>query len=65
MERVTKLTYTVNEAADALGISPRSVWRLIRDKKLRSVAINKRRLVRVCDIEAMLANLAGDEDGND
>jgi len=45
MDPVTKpLLLTVNEAAKALTVSPRTMWKLTADKKIRCIRIN--RLVR-------------------
>ncbi len=45
---------TVNEAAEALRLSRATVYRLFRQRKLRSVRIGCRRLVRVSELERII-----------
>ena len=40
-----KLAYSIREAADALGISPEKVRRLIKAGRLKSVMLDGRRLI--------------------
>jgi excisionase family DNA binding protein len=54
-ERQRPLLYRLDEAAHALGLSPRTVWQLIADGKLtavrigRSLRIDRRDLVALID----------------
>lgn len=58
----TKL-HSVPETAERLGVSPATVWRCIKDGRIRAVRIGSR--VLVCDAE--LARLAkeGTENGRE
>ena len=64
-----RFSLTVRDAAQALGLSERCVWRLIKMGRLRSVAVNSykgrdgrmyagRRLVAVSEIERFLTENA-------
>lgn len=46
---------TLKEAADALAISSRTVARLVKAGELQSVAIGRRRLIRLATLHAWLA----------
>lgn len=50
----TKLAVGVEEAAELLSTSERTVWREIADGRLRSFKGRGRRLIRVAQIEAYL-----------
>ena len=50
-ERSDRLTYSVTEAADVLGIGVTLAKELIRTGELRSIKIGRRRLVAVADLE--------------
>ena len=45
---------TVSETAEALRLSRATVYRLFRKRKLRSVRIGCRRLVRVTELERII-----------
>jgi excisionase family DNA binding protein len=45
---------TVNEAAETLRLSRATVYRLFRERKLRSVRIGYRRLIRVSELERII-----------
>ena len=46
-----KLTYSLDEAADALGVSRRHVERLIAQDELLSVKLGRRRMVALADLQ--------------
>ncbi|MEM8923795.1 MAG: helix-turn-helix domain-containing protein [Actinomycetota bacterium] len=52
-----KLAYSVEEAAEALGISRRSIYELLRSGQLGSVKIGARRLIRRTDLDVFLGSL--------
>lgn len=52
MSEVTKLNYSVQEAAAALGVSERQVRNLIRTASLPSFKLGGNRLVNVRQLEA-------------
>jgi excisionase family DNA binding protein len=55
-----RLTMTVEEAAQAIGISRGTAYDLIHQKKLPAIRISERRLVvPIKAIEKMLEGLAG------
>lgn len=49
-----KLTYNLDETAEALGISRRYVERLIQTGELPSVKLGRRRLITLHDLELLL-----------
>lgn len=49
-----KLAVGVDEAAQMIGVCPRTVHNLIRGKELPSRKIGRRRVIRVADLEAFL-----------
>ena len=51
---VDRLALSVGEAAKALSLSRSTIYRLIEQKKLVTLKIGSRRLVRVSAINAML-----------
>lgn len=53
----TKLAFSVEEAADIIGISRRTIYELIRTGDLGSVKIGSRRLIRQSDITRFLDGL--------
>jgi len=42
-----------NKAAEWFGISPTSVWRAVRDGRLQTVTIGKRKLIRLDSAEGV------------
>jgi excisionase family DNA binding protein len=50
----TKLTVSIAEAAEMLGVHADTITRMIRTGKLRAVKVDRRVLIRVADIHAML-----------
>lgn len=52
------LLLTLDEAAEQLRVSRRTVERLIRARHLNPVRIGGRTLIRRCDLEAYIAGLA-------
>ncbi len=51
------LLCSVEEAASLLGISRTAVFRLIKEKELRSVKIQKRRLVPLVALDEFVSDL--------
>jgi excisionase family DNA binding protein len=49
-----KLAVGVEEAAEMIGLSERTVWTEISEGRLRSFKARGRRLIRVRDLEAYL-----------
>jgi excisionase family DNA binding protein len=47
---------SVYEAAELLGVVPLTIRRLIKNGKLRAVHVGRRVMIRVCDLEAFLAD---------
>lgn len=52
---VPRLALSVGEAAQAIGLSEREVWRRIADGALPVVRIGRRTLIRVAALDAFLA----------
>lgn len=50
------LTYTVREAATAIGVCPNSVYELIRSDRLPTVTVGKRRFVPKNAVVEFIAN---------
>jgi excisionase family DNA binding protein len=55
---LTRLTYSIEEAAAAMGLSSRSVYRLVWSGELRGLRAGRRVLIRLADIEEYLGSLA-------
>ncbi|MEM9563084.1 MAG: excisionase family DNA-binding protein [Actinomycetota bacterium] len=51
------LLCSVDEAAESLGVSRSIVFRLIKDGRLRSVKIHKRRLIPLSALDEFVADL--------
>ena len=49
-----RITLSIAETADTLGVSRSRVYQLIESNQLNSIVLGRRRLIRVRDIEAML-----------
>ncbi len=49
-----RLAYPIPESAHLLGISPRSVYRLIETGELRSVTLGRRRLVPAQELDRLV-----------
>lgn len=58
MAPLPRLTLSVGEAAHVVGISERQVYRLIAAGDLPTVRFGRRVLIRVCDLEDLLASRA-------
>jgi excisionase family DNA binding protein len=56
---MTKLTMTVPEAAEAVGISPLSLYRFIREGRFPAVRVGRRVLVPLAALERWLEEEAG------
>ncbi len=52
-----KLAYSVDQAAEQLGIGRTLAYDLIRDGRLRSLKLGNRRLVARVDLEAFVEKL--------
>lgn len=61
----TPLLLTIPEACDALRISRWSLYQLINKRRLKTVRIDRRRLVVPADLTALVEELRqeGDDDG--
>lgn len=51
---------SVDEAADALGISRTSLYQAIRSGSLRTVRLGRRRMVAPADIDALISGTPGE-----
>lgn len=60
-ERPARDLYPVNDAAYRLGITPRKVWILIRDGRIRTKRLDGRRLIPADALAEFIADLP---DGN-
>jgi excisionase family DNA binding protein len=49
---VEKVAISITEAAEALSISPRTIWSLLSDGKLTGVRVGRRRLVSADSVRA-------------
>ena len=58
-----KLLYRIPEVAEHLSISRSKVYELLKSGELRSVHIDRSRLVRARDLHAYVDSLAADDDG--
>lgn len=54
-----KLAYSVDEAAEQLGIGRTMMFRLLRNGEIHSLKIGSRRLVRHCELERFLGASEG------
>lgn len=57
MQRPERLTYSVTEAAEAIRISRRPIYELLRSRQLASVKFGSRRLIRSAELTRFLAEL--------
>ncbi|MEW6157789.1 MAG: helix-turn-helix domain-containing protein [Verrucomicrobiota bacterium] len=53
--KLPRLAFSVNETAEALGIKPISVYRLINRGKLRASSVLRHKLIPVSEIQRLLA----------
>jgi excisionase family DNA binding protein len=51
-ERIHRVTCSVRDAANALGLSENTVWGLLRDRLLSSVKVGRRTLIAVSELSA-------------
>lgn len=49
-----KLAVSVQGAAEMASVPERTIWQEIKDGRLRSFKLGKRRLIRVADLDAFL-----------
>jgi len=61
--RERRVLYTVEEAAQLLGISPSTVHRWAREGELRTIPLSGRMVVPASSLEQLLGNSGGDEPG--
>jgi hypothetical protein len=54
-----RLTVTVQQTAAILGVSVPSVWALLHDQRLESIALNRRRLILWASIEELVESRRG------
>lgn len=54
---IQPLAYSIEDAAKLLGLSRATIYRLLRDKRIKAVKSGHRLLFRRADLEAYLANL--------
>ncbi len=54
-----KLTLTMRASSDASGLSVRTLYNLIAQKKLQSVTVGRRRLIVAKSLEELLLGKAG------
>ena len=54
-QRHDSLAYSVNEAADLIGVSRRTLYELIADRRLVSLKLRGRRLITRSALERLLA----------
>ncbi len=50
-----KLSYSIDDASSALGVSRQTIYRLIADQDLRTVRIRGRRIIPAAEISRLLA----------
>ncbi len=50
-----KISYRINEAADACGLGRTTLYKLISEGELTPIKVGARTLIRRVDLEAMLA----------
>lgn len=60
-ERPARDLYPVNDAAYRLGVTPRKVWILIRDGRIRTKRLDGRRLIPADALAEFIANLPDGE----
>lgn len=56
-ERPARDLYPVNDVAYRLGVTPRKVWILIRDGRIRTKRLDGRRLIPADALAEFIANL--------
>ena len=52
---VARLAYSVPEAAEALGLSPRTAWQLVAAGRLGSVRVGRRVLVPISELARFIS----------
>jgi excisionase family DNA binding protein len=58
MNQVVPVSYNINDAAAALGLSRRSIYNLIDAGRIRKVKIGRRSLIPATDILALMPEAA-------
>jgi excisionase family DNA binding protein len=58
MTQVVPVSYNINDAAAALGLSRRSIYNLIEAGRIRKVKIGRRSLIPATDILALMPEAA-------
>jgi excisionase family DNA binding protein len=54
-----RLTITVQQTAAILGVSVPTIWSMLSNKRLESIALNRRRLILYESVEALVESLRG------
>ena len=49
-----KRLFRVKEAADYLGLSPATIWRALKDGRLKAIKLMGRTLIERADLDAMV-----------
>lgn len=58
-----RLTYTVSETAETLGIGRTSLYAMIGDGRLIAIKIGRRTLIKVSSIKALIGDEPSETDG--
>jgi excisionase family DNA binding protein len=58
---LTPTSVSVRQAADLIGLSPPTIWRLIATKRLRSFKLGRKRLVAYDSLCALVLDAADQE----
>lgn len=57
IERIEPLTYRIDDAAFALGVSTRKVWRLVQERKIPCRKIEGSAVIAVDDLRSYVRSL--------
>jgi len=53
---IEKMAYSIRETAEAIGLSPNTVYLLVQSKKLPAVKLGRKILISKLELSAWLAN---------
>ena len=53
-QRSARIAFSISETVEATGLGRTTIYKLLRDGKLRSVKVGNRRLVRASDVYGLL-----------
>ena len=56
MDSIEKLVYSPIEAAGATGLCLNTIYKLLKQKRLKAVRVNRKLLIPKASIEAFLSN---------